>query len=112
MKSIKRFFDDSESWEVPNMEVPYYFDRRGEINREDTEIPSESKLQSQIEQLTKKIKEIEAKQGVQGLTRVNNNFNANNINNNNNMETSPVVVAMLENLSNKVNMLVQHQKTN
>lgn len=27
----EEFFFDSESWEVPEKEMPYYFDRRGEI---------------------------------------------------------------------------------
>lgn len=27
-------FVDSASWEVPELEIPFYFDRRGEINRD------------------------------------------------------------------------------
>merc|ERR1712038_350216 len=27
-------FLDSASWEVPELEIPFYFDRRGEINRD------------------------------------------------------------------------------
>jgi len=27
-------FLDEESWEVPHLETPYYFDRRGEIGRQ------------------------------------------------------------------------------
>jgi hypothetical protein len=30
----KKYFLDDESWEVPNLETPYYFDERGEINRD------------------------------------------------------------------------------
>ena len=32
--SPKLFFLDNENWEVPELETPYYFDKRGEINRD------------------------------------------------------------------------------
>jgi len=31
----KKFFLDDEYWEVPELELPYYFDKRGEISRID-----------------------------------------------------------------------------
>jgi len=34
VEPASKYFSDSEFWEVPHLETPYYFDLRGEINRE------------------------------------------------------------------------------
>lgn len=47
-KQIKYFVDD-EFWEVPKLEIPYYFDERGEIIRIDKEIKKQHKLDQKNE---------------------------------------------------------------
>ena len=104
---LKKYFVDSELWEVPNMELPYYFDKRGEINREAHEVPSEAKMETQIKQLLSKVKDLETKQGMQGITTPKVS-NVNN-NNNNNGTTNIAVLTLLENLTEKVNLLVKEK---
>jgi len=63
--AVKRnFFLDSELWEVPSLETPYYFDKRGEINRNQDDIGNAKAyaghLETKMAMLEQKLKKLES----------------------------------------------------
>ena len=39
VRPLEIYFQDEETWEVPEMEVPYYFDSRGKVEHKPTHAP-------------------------------------------------------------------------
>jgi len=58
----KQLFKDSQHWEVPGLEIPYYFDHRGEISRDPKKDDSVNKdFNLKLEGLIEKVKSLEKK---------------------------------------------------
>jgi hypothetical protein len=59
----KKYFVDSEHWEVPNFEEPYYFDDRGEVLRIDERFKELNQREGKVTnaQLDSRLQSLEAK---------------------------------------------------
>jgi hypothetical protein len=95
----QHYFLDSDSWEVPSLELPYYFDHRGEISREEEskgkrgDIPA---VLEKIHELERKMTKINKHSGEETSTKV-----AVDINN-----QTPALLTGLFALSEKVDLLL------